>query len=216
MPESLVAPVGRPAFLALPGALALGVLALVAAGCSGPSGPPDSVSLVPPRPLPQGVPAGQRPPASAGLGLQPLPSPQQVTAAVALGRLDPFVDPRPPEQPLTTKGAPPAMAGAGAAPGSLAGGAPAAGARGRSAGAGRGSGSARLALELTGVIESGGLPSAIVQIGANSGTLVAGERGGDGQSLLPAGWKVESININQGRLDLRHGSRTYPYFLSQI
>jgi len=188
--------------------LPLPLLGLLAGGCVGQQ-PPSSSTLPlasPPRQASQELDPNLRKPASAGLGLQPLPSPEQVSASVALGRLDPFLDPRPPS---------PALGSAASASGS-----------GASAAAGGTSSGQRSTqrprgdepqinppqLQLTGVIQSGGQPSAIVQKGSNSGTLVPGERGGANHPLLPAGWSVESININAGSLTLRHGSKVYPAY----
>jgi hypothetical protein len=74
----------------------------------------------------------------------------------------------------------------------------------------------RLPLDLTGVILTGGQPAALVQLGENSGTLLAGERGGARHPFLPPGWRVDSININTGQMILRHGATPYSYNLSTI
>ena len=83
-----------------------------------------------------------------------------------------------------------------------------------------------------GVIRSGGTPEALVQFGAESGTLRVGQRGGsttdysttdsrttdsrttdsrttDSRTtpLLPAGWSVASIDVQNGRLTLRQGKQ---------
>lgn len=213
-----------------------GLLILAVSGCTPAlQGPPEGLSLVKPRPQPVALDPNPRPPAAAGLGLQPLPSPDQVSAAVALGRIDPFLDPRPPE-PVE---AAPAAAGAAAGAGVPSGGAPAApsssggsptplspsASRGAASAAGAASAPApgrsqpsvpRLPLLLTGVIQTGPRPSAIVQSGSNSGTLLAGEKGSPANPLLPPGWRVESIHINSGKMVLRHGSQREPYFLTEI
>jgi hypothetical protein len=215
----------------------LGVLTMAVSGCNPAlQVPPAGLSLVRPRPQPAALEPNPRPPAAAGLGLQPLPSPDQVTAAVALGRIDPFLDPRPPEPVVAA----PAVAGAAAAAGapsgsgvpgatSPSGGSPTPGSpsasRGVASAGGAGSAAApvrsqpsvpRLPLLLTGVIQTGPRPSAIVQSGSNSGSLLAGEKGSHANPFLPPGWRVESININAGKMVLRHGSQREPYFLTEI
>lgn len=210
---------GRHRPLSLAASLSLALPALVVGGCAGPSVPPDPLSLVNPRIRSSAPPPQPQAPAAASIGLQPLPSPDQVTAAVPLGRLDPFRDPRPPAPPpAPAAGA--AAGGTSAAPGAAgaAGGAKppagtAAAARGRSTASPAPN---RLPLDLTGVILTGGLPAALVQRGENSGTLLAGERGGAGHPFLPQGWRVDSININTGQMILRHGSTKYSYNLSTI
>jgi len=67
-------------------------------------------------------------------------------------------------------------------------------------------------LIFNGVIRSGGTPEALVQFGAESGTLRVGQRGGsttDSRTtpLLPAGWSVASIDVQKGRLTLRQGKQ---------
>ncbi|MCP9903895.1 hypothetical protein KBY72_09205 [Cyanobium sp. BA5m-21] len=77
-------------------------------------------------------------------------------------------------------------------------------------------------LIFNGVIRSGGTPEALVQFGAESGTLRVGQRGGSTTDyrttdyrttdyrttpLLPAGWSVASIDVQNGRLTLRQGKQ---------
>ena len=72
-------------------------------------------------------------------------------------------------------------------------------------------------LIFNGVIRSGGTPEALVQFGAESGTLRVGQRGGSTTDyrttdyrttpLLPAGWSVASIDVQKGRLTLRQGKQ---------
>ena len=62
------------------------------------------------------------------------------------------------------------------------------------------------------MIRSGGTPEALVQFGAQSGTLRVGQRGGSTTDyrttpLLPAGWSVASIDVQKGRLTLRQGKQ---------
>jgi len=145
-------------------------------------------------------PAVERSAPAASLGLQPLPSPQQVTQAVQQGRVDPFSDPRPP-----------ARAAAPLAPGTAPGGgaSPKAGAAGSSP--------AKVVpavpgLQLSGVIQSSGRPEAIVVMGSQSDSLWIGQQGSnDKDSLLPLGWSVESININACSLVLKNGRLLHAY-----
>lgn len=207
----------RPAAASLQRPLALALPAIVLAGCAaGPSLRSDSLSQVNSKPLPAAPPQSPQAPGAAVLGLQPLPSPAQVTAAVPLGRLDPFVDPRPPQAPPAPGGAS-GGSGAAGAPGASAGSASAsAAASGRARRPGAPVVASPLPLDLTGVIQTGGRPAAIVQLKDNSGTLVAGERGGADHPFLPGGWKVDSININAGEMVLRHGATLYRYGLSTL
>ena len=140
---------------------------------------------------------------TAGLGLQPLPSPQQVTQAVQQGRIDPFSDPRPAAPTV-----PSASAG-----GSLARGAVPAGGTG---GLGSKSAAAQAVLaapkfQLSGVIQSGGRPEAIVVMGSESDSLRIGQQGSRNTPLLPPGWTVESININSCSLVLKKGGQLHSY-----
>lgn len=72
------------------------------------------------------------------------------------------------------------------------------------------------------MIRSGGTPEALVQFGAESGTLRVGQRGGSTTDyrttdyrttdyrttpLLPVGWSVASIDVQNGRLTLRQGKK---------
>jgi len=150
--------------------------------------------------VPPPRPAVERSAPTAGLGLQPLPSPQQVTQAVQQGRVDPFSDPRPPA-PAAAPLAPGTAPGGGASP---------------KAGA-AGSSPAKVApavpgLQLSGVIQSSGRPEAIVVMGSQSDSLRIGQQGSDDKdSLLPRGWSVESININACSLVLKNGGLLHSY-----
>ena len=59
----------------------------------------------------------------------------------------------------------------------------------------------------SGVIVTGGQAQALVQLGANSGSLRVGDRGGRSTDLLPAGWSVARIDVQRGVLTLRQGKR---------
>ena len=118
-------------------------------------------------------------------GLTPLPSSNQVVASVSSGRVDPFA-------PLQISASRPVLL------------------------------SLPPGLIFNGVIRSGGTPEALVQFGAESGTLRVGQRGGRTTDyrttdyrttdyrttpLLPAGWSVASIDVQNGRLTLRQGKQ---------
>ncbi|MEB3172882.1 MAG: hypothetical protein VKL97_03355 [Cyanobacteriota bacterium] len=64
-----------------------------------------------------------------------------------------------------------------------------------------------------GVIRSGGRAEALVQFGAESGTLRAGDVGGRSTKLLPPGWAVGSIDVARGRLILRASGQAIPVSL---
>jgi hypothetical protein len=66
-------------------------------------------------------------------------------------------------------------------------------------------------LQLSGVIQSGGRPEAIVVMGSQSDSLRIGQQGSAKNPLLPPGWSVQSININSCSLVLKNGGllRTY-------
>lgn len=112
------------------------------------------------------------------VGLTPLPSARAVVASVSVGRSDPFLP------------APVALAG----------------------GAGAGQPQRPPALpegfRFQGVLRSAGVAQALVQVGADSGALRVGDRGGRTTDLLPAGWSVAAIDVEQGRLVLRQGPHT--------
>ncbi|MFM7268502.1 MAG: hypothetical protein ACKOZT_07950 [Cyanobium sp.] len=166
--------------------LAVGMgLGFILTACS--SG--DRGGAIVPQPPPAPITAGlaHQSGTSSGIGLVPLPSPQQVAASVALGRLDPFSDPSSPSSSAAR---------------SL----PAAGSADQ-----RGSGTPAPAAVLpadfvfTGVIVSAGRAEAMVQTAAASNAVRVGEVGGPGKPWLPRGWKVEAIDVQQGRLTLRQG-----------
>jgi hypothetical protein len=157
--------------------------ALLLASCSREKPPQASSQATSPPKSQPALPAPVRAPAPLA-GLTPLPSSNQVVASVSSGRVDPFA-------PLAT----PATASP-----------------------------ARLillrlppGLIFNGVISSGGTPEALVQFGAESGTLRVGQRGGRTTDyrttdyrttpLLPVGWSVASIDVQNGRLTLRQGKQ---------
>lgn len=156
--------------------------ALLLASCGGELPPQASSQLTLPRPRPARVASSSvaSPVADPAplLGLTPLPSVNQVVASVASGRVDPFA-------PLSAGGSAVGTSGARPAPLSLPPG-----------------------LVFHGVIRSGGTPEALVQFGGQTGTLRVGQRGGRSTPLLPAGWSVASIDVQQGRLTLRRGTQS--------
>jgi hypothetical protein len=138
---------------------------------------PQAANEVTPQPAPP-APAPVGAPAPLA-GLTSLPSSNQVLASVSSGRVDPFA-------PLAT---PATASSARPAPLSLPPG-----------------------LIFNGVIRSGGTPEALVQFAGDSGTLRVGQRGGSTMDyrttpLLPAGWSVASIDVQNGRLTLRQGKQ---------
>ena len=173
-------------------------LAGLSTSCGLPGSQGLSTELSPPTP-PQ-RPGLERSAPTAALGLQPLPSPQQVTQAVQQGRIDPFSDPRPPAPsvPSSSAGGSRALAVV-----------PAGGA------GGPGSKSTAVApvpkFQLSGVIQSGGRPEAIVVMGSESDSLRIGQQGSRNTPLLPPGWTVESININSCNLVLKKGGQLHTY-----
>ena len=66
-------------------------------------------------------------------------------------------------------------------------------------------------LQLTGVIQAGGRPEAIVVMGNQSDSLRIGQQGSNKNPLLPPGWRVESININACSLVLKQGGEVKTY-----
>ena len=145
-------------------------------------------------------------PAAAASGLLPLPSPDQVTTAMALGRTDPFANVFPQVRTATGVGA---LAGAGAATGP--GGAAGAGVPGRSGTSTIPAKPQPLKLpggfRFSGVIHTGGRSEAVVQYGELGGSLRPGDQGGVSTDLLPRGWSVAAINVQRGELTLQAGSQ---------
>lgn len=159
--------------------------------------------------------------AAATSGFQPLPTPQQVLGSVPLGRRDPFAQLITSLPPGTGPDGQPAMreperraaaersGSAGGGQAAIEGRSPAGGRAGRSAAARPPLPPLQLPsnFSFTGVIRSGGITEAIVSYGAFSGSLRSGDRGGRTTDLLPSGWKVTSVDVNQGLLTLQQGSR---------
>lgn len=150
--------------------------------------------------------------ASASVGLQPLPTPQQVTGSVPLGRRDPFAQPIPSFSPGSTRpDGSPALRESGQAATSLQ--------RGPTQAASLQSGRVDLGSRtppplqlppgfgITGVIRSGGITEAVVRYGPLSGSLRPGDRGGRTTDLLPSGWSVAAVDVNQGLLTLQKDGR---------
>ncbi len=164
-------------------------------GCGGApeaSAPPPP----PPAPAPAAQPAAAAaapgaaaaPTAGAGVlaGLTPLPSRQQVLAAAPADRADPFapvIRPRPTGAAAAASGDPSRPA----APAPL-----------------------RLPddFRFSGVIAVSGVPQALVQRSEQSGTVMVGDQGGRSTRLLPNGWVVTSIDVQNGSLRMRQGKQT--------
>lgn len=170
-------PIGR-----LPRAVSLvGALPLLLLGaCGGPPPPAAEVSAVPAPPPPPQAPAKPLP-ASASVtpGFTPLPSPQQVVGPLAKGRPDPFAS-------LALSGL--GTAGGPAKPPPIA---------------------LPSGFRFTGVIRSGGQSQALVELGGEAGPLCLGPRGScpGTPPLLPAGWSVAAIDVQNGLLSLRQGKQ---------
>ncbi|MCP9917808.1 hypothetical protein [Cyanobium sp. ATX 6F1] len=165
---------------------ALPLLALTA--CGAPAPPPTAVTP-PPLAVPQ--PPAPKPPAPEPTtaatpvpGLTPLPTPAAVVGGIGQGRLDPF--------------APVASAGSTATD-----------ANGRPISTVKPVAQLPAGFSFTGVVSSRGTAQALVQVSGQTGPLCVGPRGfcpGAGQApLLPPGWIVTTIDVNNGRLSLRQG-----------
>ena len=126
------------------------------------------------------------------------------------GRVDPFGDPRPPA-PTPPPASKTDAAGA-LSPGSV----PAGGLASKAGVPGLKSASAHPvqavpAFQITGVVQSGGRPEAIVEMGNQSDSLRIGQQGSTTTPLLPPGWSVETININACSLVLKKGGLLHTY-----
>lgn len=155
----------------------------------------------------------------ASSGLASLPSARQVIDALPLGRQDPFASPFPTSPapatsaqavpPRYRNGLPSALTG-GASAGSAAQ-ASAVGATATGAGPDLRVRPARLVppegFRVTGLIRAGRGDEAVVQFQELSGSLRRGDRGGLTTDLLPRGWSVAAVDVNQGRLTLQRGRR---------
>lgn len=165
----------------------LALLALACSACADQAASPEGEPSADPAPAAAvadaaaGIPATS-PPAAAPPGLTPLPSANQVLAAQPIGRADPFA----PEAVAPVA----AAAAAPPPPPSLPEG-----------------------FRFSGVLRIGATPQALVQVGDQSGPLCLGARGrcantGQAEGLLPEGWAVAAIDVDQGRLTLRQGGQT--------
>lgn len=168
-------------------------------GCGSPAPPEsDAQALPPPQPA-RAETSAPAPAAARPTGLIPLPTPDQVVSSVAVGRGDPFG----PMAPARLRTPPPGAAAPGSSPSAAAAGTV-------PAGAAQPAPPLRLPSEfrLAGVIRSGGQTQAVVEFGPNSGSVRTGDRGGRTTDLLPNGWTVAAIDVNQGRILLRYGSQS--------
>ncbi|MCP9886069.1 hypothetical protein KBY97_13190 [Synechococcus sp. ATX 2A4] len=151
-----------------------------------PAQPAEAAGAPATAPAPTGAaaaPAAASAPPALLAGLTPLPSKQQVLAAAPTDRPDPFA-------PVIR----PQSAGA------------AAGAASRPAGPGP----LRLPedFRFSGVIAIAGVPQALVQRSEQSGSVVVGDQGGRSTRLIPNGWVVTEIDVQNGRLRMRLGKQT--------
>lgn len=158
----------------------LALIPLLLTGLAGCGGTPTAdTGAVPPPPAPGAVPGPESKPAKAApavekAGFTPLPSPEQVEAAMPPGRLDPFAPLAVTRVAATAPRAPAAQPPLNLPDG----------------------------FRFQGVISSGGRPMALVQFGEQSGSLAVGDAGGRTTDLLPEAWRVVSINVLRGRLTL--------------
>ncbi len=219
----------------LPLAVAISSSVLVGFGCA--KSPPAETGAIPAPPAPPGSASPTeatkpRTDGSTAAGLQPLPSPQQVITSVPLGRRDPFGQLL--TMPATGKvaggqqeqrGAETATrassaTGGAARPAPDGSAARSTSASGSSQGPATGTAPAsRIGrtpaqplqppqnFTITGVIRSGGSTEAVVTYGDRSGSLRRGDRGGRTTDLLPSGWSVASVDVDQGQLTLQKDSR---------
>ncbi|CAK6689803.1 hypothetical protein IFHNHDMJ_00681 [Synechococcus sp. CBW1107] len=118
-------------------------------------------------------------------GLTPLLKPQAVVASMVVGRLDPFSSPL-----LSANGQ--LISGLPGAPGTEV----------------RPPLLLPEAFRFNGVVASSGRPKALVQFESVSGSLAPGDQGGRSTDLLPPGWSVQAVDVQQGRLVLRQADRT--------
>lgn len=161
---------------------ALPLLALTA--CGAPPAPPTAVT-----PPPVVAPKPPTPEPTAALapvpGLTPLPTPAEVVGGIGQGRLDPFA-------PVVSA----------ASTSTDANGQPIAKAKPMA--------QLPAGFSFTGVVSSRGTAQALVQVSGQTGPICVGVRGfcpGAGLApLLPPGWIVTSIDVNNGRLSLRQGT----------
>ena len=58
-----------------------------------------------------------------------------------------------------------------------------------------------------------GVPQAFVSYNNETGAVVPGDLGGAGIPWLPPGWRVISVDVQQGQLMLGNGSQKLPFQL---
>lgn len=69
-------------------------------------------------------------------------------------------------------------------------------------------------LQFTGVaLTNRGGPQAFVAFNSESGAVSPGDQGGAAIPWLPPGWRVISINVQQGQLVLGNGPQRFPFQL---
>jgi hypothetical protein len=141
-------------------------------------GPPTAVTPPPP-PARPAADASAAP--AVPSGLTPLPSSQQVVAAFPVGRRDPFASLAP--------SATAAQAGAGAKAAALK------------------PPEFLNEFKVSGVIQGAGHAEAVVTYKTVSGSLRQGDLGGRTTDLLPSGWSVAAVDVQNGFLVLQNGGR---------
>jgi len=191
-----------------------GLLALIACG-----GPPPPSSLPPEAQTPAADPAALLAPRSAAQiersasaidkAFTPLPTAQQVLAASAERRSDPFA-PLPDAsgaRPVATSGSAPVASSAKSSAKAM-----------PSAQAPPSSKATPVALpsgfQFNGVISVAGVAQALVAFGNESGSVSIGDQGGSQTPMLPPGWSVASIDAGNGSLQLRSGQKLVTTWLS--
>lgn len=189
--------------------MVLGLIAALLAACA-PT--PEAEVPPPPTPLPK---AQVRPnPQPEGASLAPLATPQQVVEAVEVGRPDPFAAVLTPRR-IGVAASPQLTTAPGQKPGTGVRQQPSAGQAGR-------------AQKLTpleppkgllfqGVLQGPTGAEALVEYAPSdakagdtrSGSLRVGDVGtGEGDSLLPLGWRVRAIDVDRGLLNLQAGTQS--------
>ncbi len=143
-------------------------------------GTPTAVTPPPPPPARPAADASAAP--AVPSGLTPLPTSQQVVAAFPVGRRDPFASLAPAVAPAAPAGAA-ARAAARRPPEFL------------------------NEFKVSGVIQGAGHAEAVVTYKSISGSLRPGDVGGRSTDLLPSGWSVAAVDVQNGFLVLQNGGR---------
>ncbi|APD47620.1 MULTISPECIES: hypothetical protein [unclassified Synechococcus] len=184
-----------------------GLLALIACGGTPPPSSPSPEAQAPAADpatallAPKSAAQTERSATTIGKAFTPLPTGQQVLAASAERRSDPFAplpDARGP-QPVATSGSAPVASSAKANPTPSSKATPVALPPG---------------FQFNGVISVAGVKQALVAFGNESGSVSIGDQGGSQTPMLPPGWSVASIDAGNGSLQLRSGKQLVTTWLS--